>query len=236
MSTRQIEILSDRLAVTNRALSLVLEAYTRAVNTRGMFTLVASGGSTPKFLYEALAQQDLDWTKFHVFWGDERYVPPSDPLSNEGMTRKAWLDHVDIPPQNIHPIPTNALEPAIAAQQYETHLQEFFGLNAGEFPQFDLILLGLGDDAHTASLFPHTAALSVRDRLVTVGQKDDQPRITFTASLINQAHQILFLVTGASKIEAVKAVMAETGDSDLHPSRLIQGTATWLLDQAAAVV
>ncbi len=229
-----IEILSDRLAVTNRALEIVLEAYAQSVAAKGRFTLVASGGSTPKFLYEAIAKQNLDWTKFHVFWGDERYVPVSDPLSNEGMTRQAWLNQVAIPAQNIHPMPTNEVDPAIAAQRYETHLQAFFQLTAGEFPQFDLILLGLGDDAHTASLFPHTDALSVSDRLITVGQKDDQPRITFTASLINQAQQILFLVTGASKVEAVKAVMAETGNSDLHPSRLIQGKATWLMDQAAA--
>lgn len=227
--TKNIENLSDRSALTDRALELVLIGYHQAIATDNRFTFVASGGSTPKFLYEQLAKQDLDWTKFHIFWGDERYVPVTDPLSNEGMTRKAWLDHVAIPPANIHAMPTDESDPAIAAQKYENHLQEFFNLKVGEYPQFDLILLGLGDDGHTASLFPHTKALSVSDRLITVGEKDSQSRITFTPNLINQGQQILFLVQSAGKDNALKAVMSESEDANLYPARLIDGNVTWLI-------
>jgi 6-phosphogluconolactonase len=227
--SKNVEILSDRHALASRALKLVLDAYDLAISTTGRFTLVASGGSTPRFLYEKLAEQNLDWTKFHVFWGDERYVAITDPQSNAGMTHKAWLDMITIPPENIHPMPTNMLDPAIAAQKYETHLQEFFQLQIGEFPRFDLILLGLGDDGHTASLFPHTKALAVSDRLITVGEKDAQPRLTFTVNLINQARQILFLVQKSGKEDALRAVMAESEDDNLYPARLINDTATWLI-------
>jgi 6-phosphogluconolactonase len=118
--SRNVEILSDRSALIARSLELVLRAYHQAISTSDKFTFVASGGSTPKFLYEKLAQQDLDWTKVHVFWGDERYVPATDPQSNEGMTRSAWLDQVPIPASNIHPIPTDSLDPAISSQKYQS--------------------------------------------------------------------------------------------------------------------
>jgi 6-phosphogluconolactonase len=227
--SRNVETLSDRSVLIARSLELVLSAYHQAISTSDKFTFVASGGSTPKFLYEKLAQQDLDWTKFHIFWGDERYVPVSDPQSNEGMTRRAWLDHVAIPPENIHYMPTDESDPAIAAQKYENHLQEFFQIQKGEYPKFDLILLGLGDDGHTASLFPHTNALTENDRLITVGDKDGQPRLTFTANLINQGKEILFLTNSTGKENALKAVMAETEDANLYPARLINGAVTWLI-------
>jgi 6-phosphogluconolactonase len=230
---RQVEILPDRPAIVSRALEIVVKAYERAIARSGRFTIAVAGGSTPKPLYEALATQLLDWSKVHVFWGDERYVPASDPQSNEGMTRKAWLDRVSMPPGNIHAMPTDADDPAIAAQTYEEHLQEFFGVKADEFPSFDLILLGIGDDGHTASLFPGTPALTVSDRLITVGQKDSQPRLTFTAPLINQAELILFLVDGIDKANALKAILATEGDANIYPARLIQGNNTWLVDRSA---
>ena len=149
------------------------------------------------------------------------------------MTRAAWLDRVAIPAINIHAVPTDQADPAIAATQYEQHIQEFFGVSAGEIPQFDLILLGMGDDGHTASLFPHTTALKVRDRLVTVGEKDGQPRITFTVPLINQAKEIIFMVEGAAKAKALKAVLAPSGDVSQYPSRLITGSTFWLCDRTA---
>jgi 6-phosphogluconolactonase len=230
---RNIEILSDPTTLIYKALAVVTNAYTNAISEHGRFTISVAGGGTPKPLYEALAQQQLDWSKIHVFWGDERYVPVTDPQSNESMVRKAWLDHVSIPPENIHPMPTSDRDPIVSAQKYEAHLQAFFGTTEGEFPQIDLILLGIGDDGHTASLFPGTAALKVSDRLVTVGQKDSQPRITFTAPLINHAKQIVFLVEGAGKTKALQAILAESGDANIYPSRLIQGNVSWILDQAA---
>jgi 6-phosphogluconolactonase len=232
---RSIEVLPDKTALIQRALQLILEKLHTAIAERGLFTIALSGGGTPKPLYEAIAAQDLPWDKIHVFWGDERYVPPNHPDSNEGMARQAWLDQVPIPAANIHPMPTDEADPAVAAQKHEQQIQKFFSVKSGEIPQLDVILLGIGDDAHTASLFPHTAALQVCDHLVTVGNKDGQPRITFTVPLINQARCVMFVVAGASKQSALSHIFAPEGDTETYPSRLIQpqGELWWLLDQAA---
>jgi 6-phosphogluconolactonase len=233
--TKLIEVLPDKAALTQRSLQVVLHKLQAAIAERGLFTIALAGGSTPKSLYEAIAAQDLPWEKIHVFWGDERYVPPDHPDSNQGMARQAWLNKVPIPEANIHPMTTDADDPAIAAQQHEQQIQNFFQVKSGEVPSFDVILLGIGDDAHTASLFPHTPALQVRDRLVTVGEKEGQPRITFTVPLINQSHCVIFIVAGASKQAALAEIFAPVADADLYPSRLIQpqGELLWLLDQAA---
>lgn len=232
---KQVEILADKTALIQRALELVLEKLHAAIAARGIATLALSGGSTPKPLYEALAQQHLPWDSLHIFWGDERYVPPTHPDSNEGMARQAWLNHVPIPASHIHPMPTDASDPAVAAERYEQDIRQFFQIPPGSFPSLDVILLGMGDDGHTASLFPHTAALQVQDRLITVGNKDGQPRLTFTAPLINQARCVVFMVAGASKQPALAQIFAPTADAMMYPSRLIdpQGELWWLLDQEA---
>lgn len=232
---KHVEILSDKAVLVQRALDLVLKKLQAAIAERGYFTIALSGGSTPKPLYEALAQEDLPWDKIQVFWGDERYVPPTHPDSNEGMTRTAWLNHVPIPATNVHPMPTDAADPAVAAQQYEQTLQQVFQVAPGKFPSLDVVLLGMGDDGHTASLFPHTPALQVSDRLITVGNKDGQPRLTFTASLINQARCVVFMVAGASKQPALAQIFAPAADAAQYPARMIQpqGELWWLLDQAA---
>jgi len=230
-----VEILADVPALVNRALELILSKIEIAIAQRGQFTIALSGGSTPKPVYQALATQKLPWEKIHVFWGDERYVPPDHPDSNELMARGAWLDHVAIPATNIHAVPTLSYSPEVDAQKYEQHLQDFFQTAPGEFPHLDVILLGMGDDAHTASLFPHTEALKVRDRLITVGNKDGSDRITFTYTLINSARCTIFLVAGANKRPALAQVFAPTSDDFTYPSRLIQpsGELYWLLDTAA---
>lgn len=230
-----VEVLPDKEALIQRSLELVLSKMQEAIAQRGTCTIALAGGSTPKPLYEKIAQQNLPWDKIHVFWGDERYVPPTHPDSNEGMARQAWLDKVPIPATNIHPMPTGSGAPAQDAGQYETELQAFFHTQPEEFPALDIILLGMGDDGHTASLFPHTSALQVRDRLVTVGNKDGQPRLTFTAPLINQARTVIFIVAGASKRPALDQVFAAVAEDSHYPSRLIrpQGELWWLLDQAA---
>jgi 6-phosphogluconolactonase len=232
---KHVEILSDKAALIQRGLELTLEKIHQAIAQHNQFTIALAGGGTPKPLYEALAAQDLPWDKIQVFWGDERYVPPAHPDSNQRMARLAWLDQVPIPPENIHPMPTSSNDPAADAQKHEAELQEFFKLPAGKFPCFDLILLGIGDDAHTASLFPHTDALQVRDRLVTVGNKDGQPRITFTVPLINHAACVLFLIAGASKQSALTQIFAPEADNLTYPARLIQpqGELWWLLDEPA---
>ncbi len=230
-----IEVLSDKSALIERSLSLTVEKITNAVEQRGKCTLALAGGSTPKPLYESLAKQSLPWDKIHIFWGDERYVSPEHQDSNQRMARQAWLNHVAIPAENIHPMPTEAGDPALDAQTHEAHIREFFQVSPGEFPSLDLVLLGMGDDGHTASLFPHTEALKVSDRLITVGNKDGQPRLTFTIPLINQSHCVMFIVAGENKRPALAQIMASEADEIAYPSRSInpQGELWWLLDEAA---
>ncbi|GFE70016.1 6-phosphogluconolactonase [Chroococcus sp. FPU101] len=232
---KKVIILNDQPSLVKQGLTLVLEKIEQAIQQRGKCTLVLSGGSTPKPLYEALAQQSLPWEKIYIFWGDERYVSSDHPDSNQHMTRQALLDRIEIPSTNIYAMPTGSHDPALDAQKYETMLQEFFKINPGDFPAFDIILLGMGDDGHTASLFPHTEALHVSNHLITVGQKDGQPRLTFTAPLINQARCVIFLVAGSNKQVALAEVFASEGDAMTYPSRLIQPQEElwWLLDQAA---
>jgi 6-phosphogluconolactonase len=230
-----VEVLPDKASLLKRSLEVVLSKMQAAIQEHGQCAIALAGGGTPKPLYEALSTQDLPWDKVHVFWGDERYVPADHPDSNQGMARSAWLDKVDIPAANIHPMPTDGATPAADAEKHEAQLREFFGTAVGELPRFDVILLGIGDDAHTASLFPHTDALQVKDRLVTVGNKDGQPRITFTAPLINHAHCVMFLVAGASKRPALAQIFAPDADALTYPARLIQpqGELWWLLDESA---
>ncbi|MFL0603947.1 6-phosphogluconolactonase [Cylindrospermopsis raciborskii] len=232
---KRVEILPDLQGLIARAQDAILSSLATAIQERGQFTIALSGGSTPKPLYEAIGSLNLDWDKIHVFWGDERYVPSNHPDSNELMARIAWLNKVPIPQTNIHAVPTLSGNPVADANKYEQHLQEFFHCSPGTFPSLDVVLLGMGDDAHTASLFPHTEALQVRDRLVTVGNKDGNPRITFTYPLINAARSVIFLAAGANKRPALSQVFAEVADDFTYPSRLIkpQGELLWLLDAAA---
>ncbi|PSB40325.1 6-phosphogluconolactonase [filamentous cyanobacterium Phorm 6] len=230
-----IEVLVNREELIARSLAIVLSQIDKAIAERGICTIAAAGGSTPEPLYRSIASQDLPWDKIHVFWGDERYVAPEHQDSNQKMARLAWLDRVNIPASNIHPMPTGAADPAADALAYQTELQQFFKISDGEFPAFDIILLGIGDDAHTASLFPGTPALQVRDALVTVGNKDGQPRITFTVPLINRARCVIFMVAGASKQPALAQIFAPAADEITYPARLVQpeGELWWLLDLAA---
>ena len=233
---RFIEILPDKSALIAKTHLLVTEKIKQAINARNLCTIALAGGSTPKPLYEALAKDSLPWPKIHVFWGDERYVSPAHPDSNQKMARQAWLDRVEIPESNIHPMPTDSQNPKIDAEKHQQELRQFFGSNSGEFPRFELILLGMGDDGHTASLFPHTEALTVGDRLVTVGNKDGQPRLTFTVPLINAARCVIFMVAGSNKQAALERIFAPSEDNMTYPARLIQpqGELWWLLEQTAA--
>lgn len=232
---KQVEVLSNTETLIARSKELILSKLEAAIQARGRFTIALAGGSTPKPLYESLATHDLPWDKIHVFWGDERYVSPDHPDSNERMARLAWLNNVSIPATNIHAIPTSEGNPTASAVKYEQHLQQFFQAAPGVFPALDVILLGMGDDGHTASLFPHTDALKVRDRLIAVGNKDGQPRITFTYPFINASRCVIFVVAGANKQPALAQIFADSADNSQYPSRLIQpqGELWWLLDAAA---
>jgi 6-phosphogluconolactonase len=233
--TQTVSIYPDREALIAATLTLMVDRIRIAVKDRQSCAIALSGGSTPQPLYAALAHTDLPWERIHIFWGDERYVAANHPDSNYGMTNRVWLDLVPIPAANVHPMRTDFADPQLAAADYERQLAAHFGLAAGEFPTFDLMLLGMGDDGHTASLFPHTAALSVVDRSVTVGDKDGQPRLTLTFPTIDRARTTIFLVAGASKQAALAEIFATTGDANAYPSRGIkpQGELLWLLDAAA---
>ncbi|MGK7919532.1 MAG: 6-phosphogluconolactonase [Trichodesmium sp.] len=228
---KQVELLPNKEKLIAQALDICLPKIQEAIAQRGQCTIALAGGNTPRPLYESMATQDLPWEKIHIFWGDERYVPAEHSDSNQKMAREALLDRVSIPPENIHSMPTGAGDPEADAASHDAHLREFFQVSPGEFPSLDLILLGMGGDGHTASLFPYTDALKVSDRLITVGNKDGQPRLTFTVPLINQARCVIFLVAGADKQEALDKVFAETADEMNYPSRLIQpqGELQWLL-------
>jgi 6-phosphogluconolactonase len=237
-----LEILPDRPALVERARQLLCDRIAACLNQQASCSIALSGGSTPKPLYAALAQTALPWERLKIVWGDERYVPADHPDSNQRMAREAWLNHVPIPEENILAIATDISDPAIAAEHYEQRLHTAIGTPDTHPPIIDIVLLGMGDDGHTASLFPHTTALGEQQRAVTVGNKGDSLRITLTYPVLNAARHTLFLVAGADKRSALNHVLPHgqlsspdpTLDSQ-YPSRGVRphGELRWLLDQAA---
>lgn len=220
----------------------VIRSATDAVAQRGRFTIALSGGSTPRNLYTLIAANastTLPWDQMFFFWGDERHVPPDSPDSNYRMAKEALLSKVPIPAANIFPIPAENPDASAAAETYEQTLQKFFAVAPGEFPRFDLILLGMGPDGHTASLFPETAALQEKSRLVVANwvEKLGSSRITFTLPLLNAARCVAFLVSGADKAAALHEVLEGNAPAEKYPSRLVQprdGKLIWFVDRAAA--
>ncbi len=237
VSETKMEILSDLGALSRRVAAWLLEL---AVANEGTFAVCLSGGSTPQGLYGRLAEAPyLDafpWSRTHWFWGDERFVPHDDALSNYRMVRVALLSRVPVPPANIHPIPTEGLTADAAASQYERELKSFYG--AGHLdpsrPLFDVNLLGLGPDGHTASLFPGSPMLAERDKWVAavVGAKPEA-RITLTYPTLESSRHVAFLVAGDEKRAIFRRL--RNGDESLPAARL-HPTAemTWFLDRAAA--
>ncbi|MGA7694062.1 MAG: 6-phosphogluconolactonase [Candidatus Sulfotelmatobacter sp.] len=220
----------------------VLRAAAEAIAQRGRFTIALSGGSTPRNLYTLIAANasaSLPWDQMFFFWGDERHVPLNDPDSNYRMAKETLLSKVPIPPANIFPVPADNPDAAAAAQAYEDTLRKFFALAAGEFPKFDLILLGMGPDGHTASLFPETAALQEKSRLVVANwvEKLSNSRITFTLPVLNAARCVAFLVSGADKAAVLHEVLEGKAPGEKYPSKLvrpIEGKLIWFVDRAAA--
>jgi 6-phosphogluconolactonase len=204
-----------------------------------VFAVALSGGSTPRRLYERLAappyRDRFPWPRVHWFWGDERFVPEGDPLSNYRMVREALLTHAPAPPANIHPIPTEGLSADAAAMAYERVLKAFYGadrLDAAR-PLFDVTLLGLGEDGHTASLFPGTAVLAERERWVAavVGAKAET-RITLTYPAIESSRSVAFLVNGDRKREVLAATLRGGGPQPAARVRPV-GELIWFVDRAA---
>ncbi len=233
---------SDQVAAA--AAQLFLDSAQHAVTTRGLARIAISGGSTPKRMFQLLAdpaqpfRNALDWSKLQLFWVDERCVPPTDPDSNYRMTDEALLSKVPLPPENIFRM-EGELDPEEAASRYESTLRNSMKLEGAESPAFDLLLLGMGDDGHTASLFPHTAALHELGRLSVanhVVQKETW-RITLTWPVINQAREVAFLIEGAAKTDVLAEVLTGPYDPERLPSQFIRpsnGKLRFLLDDAAA--
>ena len=207
-------------------------------------TIALSGGSTPRGLHALLATEPtfrdrLPWQHLHFFWGDERHVPPDHPQSNYRMADETLLSVVPVPAENIHRVCGEEPEAALAAEKYEQELQAFFKLEAGQPPRFDCILLGMGPDGHTASLFPGTEALYETKRLVVANwvEKFQTFRITLTVPVLNHADLVVLLVSGAEKAEALKAVLQGDYRPDRFPAQLIRPgpeKLLWIVDKAAA--
>lgn len=236
----------DAAALAQRAARHFVEGAEQAVAARGRARIAISGGSTPKAAFALLADPSqpwrarMPWDKLDLYWVDERCVPPDHPDSNYRMTREAMLDHVPLAPRQVHRM-EGELEPEAAAARYESELRNSFRLEGAETPRFDLINLGMGPDGHTASLFPHTAALNEVSRLVVANhvQNKDAWRITLTWPVINQGASVFFLIGGADKAQILKDVLMGSRDPERLPSQLIapaSGILTLFLDQAAAAL
>jgi 6-phosphogluconolactonase len=236
-----IWLYDDYEALSNAAAGIFAQQARQAAQAKGWFGVVLSGGHTPQRTYELLAQppyrDQVSWGQVHVFWGDERCVPHGDLRSNTRMARQALLDHVPIPSSQIHPITCSEV-PRQGAEEYEAVLHEFFG---DQPPRFDLIFLGLGENGHTASLFPGTPVLEERERWVSEVYVAEQElyRVTLTAPLINQAAVVAFLVSGAGKAGVLKEVLEGPVDPYRLPAQSIRpadGELHWLLDSGAAAM
>lgn len=208
-----------------------------AVDRHGRCALLLSGGSTPRASYELLAARYRDrlaWGQVHLFWGDERFVPATDPRSNARMAREAFVDRVPVPPANVHPVPTDLQSADAAARRYEETLRAHF---AGP-PVFDLVLLGLGADAHTASIFPRSPALVEPERWVipALAPVDPPQRITLTMRVLTAAAHVFVLVSGAEKAEALHHALDPASDAAQYPAAALQAAnrrVVWWVDRAA---
>ncbi len=238
-----LNIAADPHALARDAAEIFAATAEDAARLRGRFTVALAGGSTPRGLYALLAGETafrlrVPWTRTHAFWGDERCVPPDHPESNYRMAYDAMLSHVDVPDSSVHRMEGERPDAADAAAAYERVLKEHRLTGAGGGPLFDLVLLGMGDDGHTASLFPGSDALNATDRLVAAPWVDalGAHRITLTVRALCDAGHVLFLVAGAGKAATLRAVLEE-GPTDRLPASLIRpekGRLTWLVDQDAA--
>jgi len=236
----QIRVYATPDEVARAAARSLAEVATVAMSHSGRFTLALSGGETPRPLYHTLAEEyreTLPWPKMHLFWGDDRFVPPDDPSSNYRLVQETLLQHVPVQQINVHPMPVFFHDPAAAAADYEATLKAYW---RSAWPRLDLMLQGLGADGHTASLFPHAPALAARQRWVAaVSEPSVTPsqRLTVTLPVINSAARVYFIVTGAEKAGVVAEVLSGHADAEACPAAGVQpvnGEVVWWLDEAAA--
>ena len=236
-----VTVVASTAALAEEAAQALAGAAEEAVRRTGRFTLALSGGGTPERLYARLAsppfRSRIDWAWVHVFWGDERCVPPDHPDSNYRLAYESLLSKVAVPPERIYRMRGEDPDPERAAESYGRELRRVFSLKPGERPRFDLILLGLGADGHTASLFPGSPALNETTRLAVAVHAGPVKayRLTLTLPVLNAAARVIFLVSGEEKAEALRAAL-KGGASPSCPASLVRpehGT-TWLVDRAAA--
>ncbi|WP_420149235.1 6-phosphogluconolactonase [Spirosoma sp.] len=235
----QLIVKKNPTELAKAAADLITKRIKDTLKTKDRFTIALSGGSTPKALHELLAKppylQQIPWAQLHIFWGDERYVPIDDEQSNAGMAYDTLLGHVYTPEDQIHVWRTD-LEPEAAAADYDRILHDYFG-DTG--PTFDLVLLGMGDDGHTLSLFPGTEVVHEQTAWTKAYflQQQDMYRLTLTAPVTNRATCIVFLVAGPKKAEPLKEVLEGAFNPDKYPSQMIKpdhGELIWLVDEKAA--
>ena len=239
MSSVTLRIADDLTQLSQTAAEKFVRAARLAVEARGRCAVALSGGATPRLLYSLLAQPPygdaLPWERLAFFWGDERCVPPDHPESNYRMAWESMLSRVPVPRENVFRVPTELATPEAIADSYETTLRSFFRTADGHIPRFDIVLLGMGPDGHTASLFPGNPTLEERELLVapTFAEHLGAYRITVTLPLINQARSALFLVAGADKRAVLAAVLK--GDQSYPAARVqpVDGELTWLIDRRA---
>ncbi len=237
-NTADLRVVPDAAQLAEEAARLFATQAAAAIAERGIFRVALSGGSTPKALYRLLADgttPPMDWPNVHLFFGDERHVPPDHPDSNYRMVKEALLSRAPVPEENVHRIRTEMPDAAAAAADYENVLRETFHLQVGEWPRFDLVLLGMGPDGHTASLFPWTPVLHERSRAAAAVWVPSMQtwRVTLTPPVFNHARRVLFLVSGAEKAETLHSVLEGPHDPERLPVQLIaptDGTVQWLVD------
>ena len=238
----ELHVYKDNEELSVEVAKWLVDYIAATLQKKERFTLVLSGGSTPHKLNTLLAaspyKEKVDWTRLHIFWGDERYVPFEDKRNNAKMAFDTLLNHVPVPPNQIHVMKTD-VAPEIAAGLYEQILHQYFPATDNLSPTFDLILLGMGDDGHTLSLFPGTHVMHVEDKWATslFLKEQDMFRITLTTPVVNRAACIAFLVAGGDKAAALKQVIEGDYKPDLYPSQVIKpltGELHWFLDKAAS--
>lgn len=237
-----IDVRADAAELASAAAGLFAEQATEAVAARGRFMVALAGGTTPNALYKQLATDYRDtvpWHAIHFFWGDERHVPPDHPDSNFRAASAAMLSKVPVPEAHIHRIHAELPAASIAAAEYERTLRHEFALDEAALPMFDLVLLGMGADGHTASLFPGSAALHHAERLVLAPWVEtlQSYRITLSLPVLNHARLVVFLVSGAAKADMLRAVLEGRDPSEVVPARAVHpsgGRLRWMVDRAAA--
>lgn len=240
---KKIEQVPDFEELVRVAAQKIVKVAQEAIADRGRMAFALAGGSTPNKLYTLLAsdtfRSQIPWDTIHFFWGDERHVPPDHQDSNYRMARETLLTHVPVPEDHVHRIPSELQNAEEAADSYERELREYFQLPSGKKPRFDLILLGMGPDGHTASLFPGTSAVHETTRFVAAPwvEKFTTFRITLTPAVLNEAAYVIFLVSGHDKAETLRSVLEGPYQPDLFPAQIInpaRGQLHWLVDKEAA--